>query len=437
MPLQPNEVKTEHIANGAVTRDKIGEKQVSSSRLKDACVTTEKLVTGAVVASKIADAQVTTAKIKDSAVDSSKLAADSVTTKKILDGAVKTEKLAFRAITTPKIAAGAVGANQLATNSITTEKIANASVTPAKLSFTPPAVARPITPPVATAEIGDAQVTPAKLSFIPVARPLVPPIVAAELAGDSVETDKIKDGAVTPAKLSFVPGVTRPLVPPVATDEIAAGAVTEPKLADDILVDRMIESLFKRRDIFYDSFERAVLGDNWAESGDVGGWSSFGISGLMELNTTPVINKAWRISFGGAIPLSIWDFPKMTVRSIYHSIEVALRIIIYKDADNYIGFRADTSISPNWQTVTRSGGVETVTYTGTPISPGMVPAYELKIDVVSETQVKFYIDNVLKATHTTNIPIATFEPLIEIKTLAPIMKTLWLYKVFILKDKRT
>jgi len=192
MSLLPNEVKTENIAAGAVTTPKIGDEQVTSAKLKNSAVTAEKLAPGAVTGSKIGDGQIYGSKLRDGAVRAEKIAS----------GAVTTPKIGEQQVTSSRIKDGSISEEKIARNAVTTEKIANASVTPAKLSFTPPSVARPITPAVTTDEIGDAQVTPAKLSFVPLARPLVPPIAAAEIATDAVETAKIKDGAVTPAKAS-------------------------------------------------------------------------------------------------------------------------------------------------------------------------------------------------------------------------------------------
>ncbi|MFH1231349.1 MAG: hypothetical protein V1709_07630 [Planctomycetota bacterium] len=250
--LQVASVTTEKIANGAVTRDKIGEKQVSSSRLKDASVTTEKIVTGAVVTSKIGDGQVTTPKIGANAVDSSKLADLSVTTKKIQDGAVTTEKIATVSVTTAKIAGGAVTSGKLGTNAVTTEKIANGAITPAKLSFVPPSVARPITPPVTTDEIADASIIAQKIATSAVTK--------IKMASNSVGYLEIINGSVEPRHIRAVDspangeipsynqaqerfewiapgggGVTRPLTPPVATGEIADGAVTKPKLSYKVI----------------------------------------------------------------------------------------------------------------------------------------------------------------------------------------------------------
>jgi len=168
MTLKPGEVKTEHIAPGAVTTPKIADEAVVAAKIKDGAVKTEKLATGAVSGSKIGEGQIYGSKLRDGAVRSEKIAAGAITTTKIGELQVTTSRLQDKSVTTEKLSTGAV----------TTEKIANASVTPAKLSFTPPSIARPITPPITSAELGVG----------------------------SVESDKIKDGAVTPAKLSFVLG---------------------------------------------------------------------------------------------------------------------------------------------------------------------------------------------------------------------------------------
>ncbi|MFA5795039.1 MAG: hypothetical protein WC980_08265, partial [Candidatus Brocadiia bacterium] len=157
-----------------------------------------------------------------------------VTSAKLQDGAVATEKLAGSAVTGPKIASGAVGSSQLASNAVTTEKIANGAITQAKLSFTPPSIARPITPGVAMDEIADGSVSAPKI--------VSGSITAAKLATDSVETAKIKAQAVTGAKIKdYDIGYTqiasnsinreKIINGEVLTEKIADGAVTEAKIA--------------------------------------------------------------------------------------------------------------------------------------------------------------------------------------------------------------
>jgi hypothetical protein len=181
MPLLPNEVKTENIANGAVTTPKIADEAVTTAKLKDSAVKTEKLATGAVTGSKIGEAQIYGSKLRDGAVRTEKLASAAVTTAKIGEGQVTGSRIQDKAITTEK----------LGTSAVTTEKIANGSVTPAKLSFTPPSITRPITPPLSGVEIADGAVTKPKLAsdiacYVP-RRVAVP---------DKGITDFIWDGAV-------------------------------------------------------------------------------------------------------------------------------------------------------------------------------------------------------------------------------------------------
>ncbi|MFH0887676.1 MAG: hypothetical protein V1871_00510 [Planctomycetota bacterium] len=250
--LQVASVTTEKIANGAVTKDKIGEKQVSNSRLKDACVTTPKIASSAVGSSQLAVNSVITEKIANASVTTEKIADNAVTTKKLQDGAVTTDKIAFGAVTTPKIAAQAVSSEKLATNSVITEKIANGAVTPAKLSFVPPSIVRPITPPVTTDEIADASIIAQKIA--------TSAITKAKMASNSVGYSEIINGSVEPRHIRAIDtpangeipsynqaqerfewiasgggGVTRPLTPPVATGEIADGAVTKPKLSYKVI----------------------------------------------------------------------------------------------------------------------------------------------------------------------------------------------------------
>ena len=203
MSLQPNEVKTENIASGAVTTPKVGELQITNSKIADGAIKTEKIATGAVTGSKLADNAVTGSKIRDNTVRAEKIAAGAITQTKIGEQQVTGSRIKDNAITSEKIA----------NNAVTTAKILDRSVTPAKLSFTPPSVVRPITPPVSSAELATA----------------------------SVETDKIADGAVTPPKLSFTPA-TRPLDPPIAEAEIGTYAVTYMKIAPNSVNDEKLSA---------------------------------------------------------------------------------------------------------------------------------------------------------------------------------------------------
>lgn len=107
-------------------------------------IKTDQLAESAVTTAKIADGNVTAAKLGSSAVESAKIAASAVTTVKIADANVTTAKIANSAVTADKIGSGAVTNAKLAANAVTSGKITDGNVT--------------------TAKIADSAVTPAKLS---------------------------------------------------------------------------------------------------------------------------------------------------------------------------------------------------------------------------------------------------------------------------------
>lgn len=84
------------------------------------------------------------------------------------------------------------------------------------------------------------------------------------------------------------------------------------------------------------------------------------------------------------------------------------------------GFRFDTSAgSVNWWAWSNDGsGGGTLTNTG--VTPSSHTAYTLEIEIVSTTELRFYIDGVLVATHTTNLPSATTSliPHCKVRTLS-------------------
>jgi hypothetical protein len=67
------------------------------------------------------------------------------------------------------------------------------------------------------------------------------------------------------------------------------------------------------------------------------------------------------------------------------------------------GIQNGTSASPNWQCITSVSSVRTLTVTSVAASTTAWQKFSIEINAAS-TSVEFYIDNVLVATHTTNIP---------------------------------
>jgi hypothetical protein len=70
------------------------------------------------------------------------------------------------------------------------------------------------------------------------------------------------------------------------------------------------------------------------------------------------------------------------------------------------GTQNGTSASPNWQCVTSVSSVRTLTVTSIPASTSAWQKFGIEINATA-TSVEFYIDNVLVATHITNIPTGT------------------------------
>jgi len=87
----------------------------------------------------------------------------------------------------------------------------------------------------------------------------------------------------------------------------------------------------------------------------------------------------------------------------------------FVNATNMVGFIYDeggtyatgvSAGSPNWKCFTINGGVRTITTTSTAVASATWTKLRIEINAAG-TSVGFYVDNVLVATHTTNIPAST------------------------------
>ena len=107
------DVQTSHIHNGAVTKAKIAENSISTSRLEDASVTTDKIASGAVTKAKIAENSISASRLEDASVVTNKIASGAVTKVKIAENSIDTSRLEDASVTIDKIANRAVGVNKL------------------------------------------------------------------------------------------------------------------------------------------------------------------------------------------------------------------------------------------------------------------------------------------------------------------------------------
>lgn len=222
MSLQPNEVKSTHIADGAVIMSKIASLAVGNKQLASSGVTADKLADGAVSAAKIALSAVGNKQLAPAGVTTDKLANNAVTADKVANKQITGAKLADKTITTDKIADGAVTAAQIRDLQVTTDDLKNACVTAPKIGDRQITGAKLVDKSitgqkigigaVTASNIGDGQVTVTKIKEGAVTESKIAggAVTAGKIAGNAVTTVKIANGAVTPEKCSFTPGQGEP-----------------------------------------------------------------------------------------------------------------------------------------------------------------------------------------------------------------------------------
>lgn len=164
--------------------------------------------------------------------------------------------------------------------------------------------------------------------------------------------------------------------------------------------------------------------------------------GIFQLTTTTTINTVARLTFNGSFVVFIT--PQTELVSIQRTNHVD------SDTTIRIGFGNATNANPpnhgiyfekltgdtNWFAVSRSSAVETRTDTG--IAAQTASFVKFKISAIAESaSVKFYIDNVLVATHTTNLPIETIQvsPFYQIINAVAAAKTIDIDYFHLIQDR--
>jgi len=127
-------LKTQNIADEAITASKISDGAIVTLKLADNSVTSAKILDGSINAVDLLDGSITSIKIADGAVTDEKIADDSVTESKVAEGAIITVKLSDGAVTSAKILDGAIMAQDLDDGSIISIKIADGAVTSSKIA---------------------------------------------------------------------------------------------------------------------------------------------------------------------------------------------------------------------------------------------------------------------------------------------------------------
>lgn len=102
------QVRSDDLANGAVTSKALAAKSVTAKKVGAGAVTAQKLGAGAVTAGKLGSGAVATATIADGAVTGPKLADDSVARQNIVQGTINGGKIANGAIDSAKVSNGSL-----------------------------------------------------------------------------------------------------------------------------------------------------------------------------------------------------------------------------------------------------------------------------------------------------------------------------------------
>lgn len=393
---------TQTIADEAITGDKINPGAVTEEKIATSAVTTAKIKDGDVKADDLGLQSVETSKIKDLAVTAAKIAAGAVTDDKIA-GDVLTRPLSTP-ISTAEIAALAVTAALLAAQSVETAKIKDGNVTAIKLAADS----------VEEAKIKDEAVTAAKIKTSTITKTQLGPncvegvelkdgvVSAAKLSTDAVETDKILDDAVTTPKI---------LDDNITTPKILDEAVTGPKLAKKSLLDFRFTN-----QVFFDDFIGSTLHHAWANSGDAGGSAVMNTTLHSALITSGAVNgDKYRINFNGVKSFIHTDTP-------FDEWAVALGQLVtckvefgqWGDATHYNIFRFEPAVDARWHAISRNGGAEEDTDTGI---DAVVLGTKFSIDWIAAADCKFYINDALEASHTTQVPEVGYEPWAEIEAV--------------------
>jgi len=381
--------------------------------------------------------EVPTGEIQDEAITRDKIDSGAITSDKIADGAVAANDIADGAVTPSKIPAG----------SITGPKIAAGTIDASKLTFIP--LTRPLSPPIATAEISDGAVTPAKMAAgswagsnlidrsVAANKIVLNSITSDELASGSVGQSELEDDSVGTGELQ-ANAVTQPKMADnsVGTPELIDNAVTTGKIINDAVTTGKIindavetaklhaDALAKRHLLSFksrvaeiaDHFVGAALSPQWAVSGDGGFVTSLG-NHYLTIRPKTDSNKVVQMDYNNLYAVNLKpSLPTLITRLTLQKTQCVHKVGWNKDANNYVYFRLNTALDTKLRAVTANGGVETVT--DTLVSPGGPGEFlKLTIEFVSAASVKFYINDVLVATHTTNIPDIIAEPYYYTKAL--------------------
>ncbi len=195
----------------------------------------------------------------------------------------------------------------------------------------------------------------------------------------------------------------------------------------------------RRRFFFKDDFLGDQLQDLWTGSGDAGGSGvvvDAQTGGIIRLTTDGDTNDDWSIDWNTIRTLHVSQNVVIEMRMKLSSVaNVRCRVPrIFFDGTNNILFQLDTGVDGNWHARTLDGAT-TDTDTGIVADTDY---HVFRIDTFDTPSVNFYIDDVLVATHTTNIPDDAgdfLEPQLFLATLEDVAKSLDIDYIVVSQDR--
>lgn len=146
-------------------------------------------------------------------------------------------------------------------------------------------------------------------------------------------------------------------------------------------------------------------------TGDDAGWD-LALTNPMNLRTNWYpLSVEWRYQSGGTLTNGRWWIGCFSATPMASD----------DPAVHGFGFRYATATDGTafWRTWTNDGS-SGGTATTTTVAVASNTAYTFRVDVVSTTEIRFYVNGTLVATHTTNLPTATVDliPYCKVRTLA-------------------
>lgn len=210
--------------------------------------------------------------------------------------------------------------------------------------------------------------------------------------------------------------------------------------------------MIKINPFFYNNPETTVdLVDEFIgqsiETGEIGqlGWSTgvgtisnpasvSGRPGIVKLSSGAIINTIARIHLGDIVSLTVFDpadtfdftfIIRPTTSTLQEMRIGALPDFSAAPPASGIFFEHDTAagdFATTWVCVTRNAS--TSTRTDSTITVTANTWYKFRIRRTSSTTIEFYIDGVLRGTHTTNVPTAAQNIGFQVENLEAVTKTI-------------